>query len=148
MQSKFASKGDGRKKLGDSDKECYNCHKKGHMVKDCWSKGGGKEGQGPKSRQRGKGGPGNRNRTNQATNDINGSLSDVAYMTNTLTISAYDWLLDSATTSHICNDWSAFVDYIKLKKATVQGLGEVPAQAKGHGTIVLEFVVEQKTVQH
>ena len=26
---------------------CRNCGKAGHMQKDCWSKGGGKEGQGP-----------------------------------------------------------------------------------------------------
>jgi len=24
--------------------ECYNCHKKGHIAKDCWVKGDGKEG--------------------------------------------------------------------------------------------------------
>ena len=30
--------------------ECFNCHKKGHMKADCWAKGGGKEGQGPKKR--------------------------------------------------------------------------------------------------
>jgi hypothetical protein len=30
--------------------ECYNCHKKGHRKSDCWAKGGGKEGQGPRSR--------------------------------------------------------------------------------------------------
>ncbi|THH15142.1 hypothetical protein EUX98_g9511 [Antrodiella citrinella] len=30
--------------------ECYNCHKKGHMKADCWSPGGGKEGQGPKGK--------------------------------------------------------------------------------------------------
>jgi hypothetical protein len=53
-------------------------------------------------------------------------------MMNACTISAYDWMLDSATTSHICNDRSAFVEYTMLKNATVQGLGEVPAQAKGH----------------
>ncbi|KAG9225295.1 hypothetical protein CCMSSC00406_0009851 [Pleurotus cornucopiae] len=34
--------------------ECFNCHKKGHMKADCWSKGGGKEGQGPKGKGKGK----------------------------------------------------------------------------------------------
>jgi hypothetical protein len=32
--------------------ECYNCHK-GHMAKDCWAKGGGKEGQNPHRKGRG-----------------------------------------------------------------------------------------------
>jgi len=34
--------------------ECYNCHKKGHMAKDCWAKGGGKEGQNPRRKGQGK----------------------------------------------------------------------------------------------
>ena len=34
------------------DLECYNCHKKGHRKADCWAKGGGKEGQGLRSRDR------------------------------------------------------------------------------------------------
>ena len=34
------------------DVECYNCHKKGHKKPDCWAKGGGKEGQGPRSKER------------------------------------------------------------------------------------------------
>ncbi len=29
-------------------KICSNCGKKGHLLNDCWSKGGGKEGKGPK----------------------------------------------------------------------------------------------------
>ena len=29
---------------------CFNCHKKGHKKAECWAKGGGKEGQGPKSK--------------------------------------------------------------------------------------------------
>jgi len=31
-----------------TEKECYNCKKKGHIRRDCWAKGGGKEGQKPK----------------------------------------------------------------------------------------------------
>ena len=33
------------------DVECYHCHKKGYKKADCWAKGGGKEGQGPKSKK-------------------------------------------------------------------------------------------------
>jgi len=33
------------------DVECWNCQRKGHMQKDCWKKGGGKEGQGPKQKK-------------------------------------------------------------------------------------------------
>ena len=37
--------------------ECFNCHKKGHKKQDCWVKGGGKEGQGLRSKDnRSKGG--------------------------------------------------------------------------------------------
>jgi len=42
-------------KKKDKDKckvECHNCHKKGHMKADCWAKGGGKEGQGPRQQGR------------------------------------------------------------------------------------------------
>ena len=34
------------------DIECHNCHKKGHIKAECWAKGGGKEGQGPKRKGR------------------------------------------------------------------------------------------------
>ena len=44
-------KGGKSKKGKRSDLECFNCHKKGHKQADCWAKGGGKEGQGPKSQR-------------------------------------------------------------------------------------------------
>ena len=143
MQGKFTNKGNKRKKFDDSKKECFNCHKKGHMVKDCWAKGGGKEGQGPRSRQKGK----NANWTNQAT-DARNTLPNIAYMARTRTISPDDWVLDSATTSHICNNRNAFTGYTKLGNTTVQGLGEVPAQAKGQGSVTIEFTMEGKIIQH
>ena len=34
------------------DLECFNCHKKGHRKSDFWAKGGGKEGQGPRLKDR------------------------------------------------------------------------------------------------
>jgi hypothetical protein len=35
----------------DSEITCYNCKGKGHKQADCWSKGGGKEGQGPRQKK-------------------------------------------------------------------------------------------------
>ena len=49
----FTSDDKKKKKKQRSDVECFNCHKKGHMKSDCWAKGGGKEGQGPKKKARG-----------------------------------------------------------------------------------------------
>ena len=39
----------------DSDATCENCGKPGHGKLDCWSKGGGKEGQGPRQKKSKKG---------------------------------------------------------------------------------------------
>ena len=41
--SKNKSKGKDKRQV-----ECYNCHKKGHYKSECWAKGGGNEGNGPK----------------------------------------------------------------------------------------------------
>ena len=44
------AKSKGGKKGGKSNIECYNCGKRRHIKVDCWAKGGGKEGQGPKEK--------------------------------------------------------------------------------------------------
>src|SRR5258708_32209558 len=44
--------------------ECHNCKKKGHLARDCWGKGGGKEGQGPRNRK------GKQDRVNQAQDGV------------------------------------------------------------------------------
>ena len=43
---------DAQKKGKKRDVECFNCKKKGHVRADCWVKGGGKEGQGPKNKKK------------------------------------------------------------------------------------------------
>ena len=48
-------KSKGKKKdKAQSDAMCGNCGKAGHSEPDCWSKGGGKEGQGLKQKKKGK----------------------------------------------------------------------------------------------
>jgi len=41
-----------QKKGKKRDIECFNCHKKGHTRAQCWAKGGGNEGGGPKQRNK------------------------------------------------------------------------------------------------
>ena len=54
------SLGKGKKDGDDSKKSkknvrCYNCKKMGHIAKNCWAKGGGAEGSGPKGKGKDKG---------------------------------------------------------------------------------------------
>ena len=51
---KGRAKGDDKALSVDSDVTCYNCNGKGHKQADCWSKGSGKEGQGPRQKKKGK----------------------------------------------------------------------------------------------
>ena len=144
LQARGTSKGgQSGGKFDASGKECYNCHKKGHISKDCWAKGGGREGQGPRGRK----GPNRAGRTHQATEDI---LNNVTYMVshdNSHQISKYDWVLDSATTSHICGIRDAFIDYTPLKDSTIKGLG-TPVTAHGRGTVLVDFPLNGKTIRH
>jgi hypothetical protein len=55
--AKRAGKGKAGKKKqdkADSDETCENCGRAGHGKPDCWSKGGGKEGQGPRQKKKSK----------------------------------------------------------------------------------------------
>jgi hypothetical protein len=49
----------------------------------------------------------------------------------------YDWLADSATTSHVTNQRNAFITYQPLEATTVASVGNVKTKAEGRGTIEL-----------
>jgi transposase InsO family protein len=139
-REKGRPKGDGPNR----DKECYNCRKKGHVSADCWSKGGGKEGQGPKGRK-GKG-----HKANQAE-EVSTSLNDCAYMSSNgqaREISKFDWILDSGTTSHICTARDAFTEYYPTPGATLKGVGPGEVAVEGRGIVNLRFEVDGKILNH
>ncbi|KIJ42164.1 hypothetical protein M422DRAFT_81072, partial [Sphaerobolus stellatus SS14] len=121
-----------------SDKECFNCGKTGHVKKDCWSKGGGQEGKGP----RGKRIKGSRKeQANQVEESVGNSFSFMAH-NGSHDFSKYDWILDSGTTSHISTTQESFVDYKILNGATVKGIGAQPVPAVGRGSVIVKFTVD------
>jgi hypothetical protein len=57
---------------------------------------------------------------------------DVVDYGNNNSIANYDWIADSATTSHICNTRSTFTKYTPAqKKVSVCGVGGIIAHAEG-----------------
>ena len=123
----------------DPDVECYNCHKKGHTSNNCWSKGGGKEGQGPRTKMKaGQSHGRQKDRANQA--QANGDLKDSAYQiqdsANTTSqfstsLTQDDWLADTTTTSHISNERRTFIDFTPLASSSITGVGDQAIQALG-----------------
>lgn len=142
LQAKHSKDRKNNTSKADSNTECYNCHKKGHMASDCWAKGGGREGQGPKGRK----GPNRGNRANQAQ-ETNTNLNEVSYMA-TNQLNKFDWYFDTATTSHICTQRDAFIDYHPLQNSTIDGIGPNPAMAAGRGNVIVNFSVEGKIIPH
>ncbi len=58
----------------------------------------------------------------------------------------YDWLADSATTSHVTNMREAFTSFQPLVKP-VSGVGNAKTQAEGKGTVKLQTKVKGKQFQ-
>lgn len=91
----YAGSGKGGGKGGKGDKVCHNCQKKGHFKADCWAKGGGKEGQGPKGK---KGGGSKKEEVNAAEAEEEDGVW--AIMDDELDVK--DWDIDSSEST----DWS------------------------------------------
>jgi hypothetical protein len=49
----------------------------------------------------------------------------------------YNWLADSATTSHVCNRREAFMSFHPLTATKVTGVGNLETKAEGRGTVIL-----------
>lgn len=105
---------------------CYNCNKQGHTKAKCWSKGGGKEGQGPKTKKAKDGKRAGNHQVNQAEAVKNTLPNEAFTAKETVMIAKGDkwrrWYADSAASSHIATEREMFVDYVATTSA-VRGIG-------------------------
>ena len=90
----------------------------------------------------------NGDRSNQAE-EGNSSLDDLIYMATAemLGNSKSDWYLDCRTTSHITNDWNAFMEFTATSTTPVLGIRNL-AMTLGYGTITIKFKVNNKFITH
>ena len=115
--------------------KCGKCHKFGHKTQDCW-------GDNPPKRkgEKGKGKEKANAAKEDAKKDDDAEMSYIAYANvsdmNEDPVSFYVWYADSATTSHLTNIKSAFIDYRPINPPhPVHGLGNGYVLAYGHGTV-------------
>ena len=119
---------------GATKGKCWNCGKKGHYIKDCWTKGGGQEGQAPKWFKP-------KETAKQAEEkDFAFMSKEVAYSA----ISASDWLADSAVTTHIARSRSDFTNYAE-EPSKIKGISpSAVLHTWGWGSVHIEFKVSAK----
>ena len=114
---------------------CHNCGKKGHYVADCWTRGGGGEGQAPKWFK-----PRDMDTAKQA------EQPDFAFISDTVltSISMSDWLADTAASTHIAQDKQDFITYSE-DPSEITGIAPgASLKTKGRGLVILEFKVDEK----
>ena len=77
--------------------------------------------------------------TTKQSDDDEGS--EKAFIANVVNENAYDfsaylWIVNSATTSHICVQWDTFTDYQLLPQTIIKEIYDKTVTAEGYGTVV------------
>jgi hypothetical protein len=152
------STGNNRGVRPKSDIQCFNCKRKGHTKDQCWRKGGGAYGQGPK--QQGKEKKQQANQAEQEGGDAFGmafnliakgevsTTSSIANASsNKIPFTRYDWLMDSGASIHIATERAMFKTYEPYKEA-LDIPGSQSVTSHGRGTVELDCPVNGKTITH
>jgi hypothetical protein len=137
------AKGNDKALSVDSDITCYNCNGKGHKQADCWSKGGGKEGQGPRQKKKGKR---TETATIAATNDDENELfaftctSDFANVAEALQVpkSRLGTCIDSGASRVYSPDRTRFTNYKTIDRRITAADGR-ELKAIGMGDLEMEL---------
>ena len=133
----------GGRKEKPEKRTCFNCGKLGHVKKDCWAKGGGREGEGPSS-------SGKKNGRYPKKEKKDGDVKITYLLMASAGIeSGESWILDTGATEHFCNRKSKFIEFKALEEprqiATAKKENEVAAT--GIGKIRLETDINGNQVE-
>jgi hypothetical protein len=126
--------------------KCWNCGKYGHLAKDCRLEKkykGKKDGKGKGTEESNMGEEHIAFTVNEEPMDVDEELynfdtfdeCNAGGIDERLVL--YDWLADSATTSHITYQREAFTSYTPLGKSSITGVGGNQATIAGQGTVEL-----------
>jgi transposase InsO family protein len=148
---------------GRDEIQCLNCQRKGHTKDQCWRKGGGSFGQGPKQKQIEKGKP--KEQTHQVAEGSEDKFFNMAFNImsepdgtpteiiaaagagNRTPFSRYDWVMDSGTSSHVATERSMFKTYEPYREQ-LDIPGGQSTVTTGRGTVELECQVGEKSYTH
>ena len=127
---------------------CKNCKNTGHTEVNCWSKGGGKEGQGPRGRNSKKGKKKPETATVvEATSNVDKiftftCMSDYVEVTNTLNIpkSQLGTCIDSSTSQHYSLDCDAFINYCPINNTTITTADGCKLKALRKGNVQIKLL--------
>lgn len=114
----------------------------GHIKPNCWRPGGGKEGQGPQSKGKGKEFANIADTTHQVALSFMATTNDKHF---DVRLGKSAWLADSGCTTHISNNWNAFTEFKPLD-TEIQGIGKSVLKAQGTGTVVLESIINGQLI--
>lgn len=133
--------------------KCQNCKKIGHVKADCYSKGGGKEGQGPRQIARRKKEEDKRNnKAAQIAEDDAFQASHVAIAKDpfsencdltTATWSHDVWIADSGASSHIANRREMFAKFTP-SNGILNVAGGLTTKIEGTGELLMQGMIDGK----
>ena len=151
-RSKFDDKGKGcSKSRGRSNIECYHCHKKGHMKKDChlWKKEKGNDKKQEKKQDK------NKDKASSSIvkiEEINAvsvdsedgeilliSTLDSAQLVATDDLIMHDWILDSRMSFHVTPHKEWFSTYDASRKGKVCLVNDYACEIIGVGDVQIKF---------
>jgi GAG-pre-integrase domain len=121
--------------------ECFNCHKKGHMKAECWAKGSGKEGQGPKRRQgsaqEGAAAASDETNDTESWAAMEYSQNEVSNMLQT-TNRVETELYDSGASRHMSPFWNKFITYQQISPRPIVAANNQVFYAVGTGDLKVQ----------